>query len=88
MFSNCENLLSANLSSFKSQNLESVYRMFYKCYNLLNVDLSSLSNINYDEKYNPLMFEDCYSLINVKIKKDLLKLFLNQIEKDIIELVD
>ena len=62
--------------------------MFYKCYNLLNVDLSSLSNINYDEKYNPLMFEDCYSLINDKIKKDLLKLFLNQIEKDIIELVD
>ena len=49
MFSNCENLLNLDLSSFNTNNVTNMYGMFYFCSNLKLVQINKLNIKKFEE---------------------------------------
>ena len=65
MFAGCKNIISIDLTNFKSENVENMEYMFYKCENLKNINLLSLktknvNNMNY-------MFSRCNKIKNLDL---------------------
>ena len=46
MFSNCESLISIDLSKFNTQNINNMSYMFSGCNSLTNIDLSKFNTQN------------------------------------------
>lgn len=65
MFSNCQNLIDVNFSSFKTDNVSNMQNMFWGCGNLVNIDLSSFNTKNLTNLGN--MFAYCSKLTKVDI---------------------
>ena len=65
MFSDCENLIKVDLSSFDTKNVISMYSMFSGCGNLIKVNLSLLNTQNV--KNMAWMFCYCENLIKIDL---------------------
>ena len=65
LFIFCKNLISIDMSNFKSQNIINTRAMFSGCESLININLSNFNTKNvFNIKY---MFCDCKSLINLNL---------------------
>ena len=65
LFSNCENIISLDLSSFDTKNVTDMSEMFKNCHNLTNINLSSLDTKMVTNMRE--MFYGCENLINLDL---------------------
>ena len=65
MFSNCNSIISLDLSSFNTQNLTYMGAIFYNCNSLISLDLSNFNT----KKVNHMeyMLAHCHSLISLNL---------------------
>ena len=68
MFELCYNLTEIDLSSFETENVTNISRLFYGCKNLKKVDLSSFDEDNIT-KFKGI-FHGCNNLSEVKMDKN------------------
>ena len=66
MFSNCRSLISLDLSSFNTTNVNNMSYMFSYCRSLISLDLSSFNTTNVNDMKH--MFKECESLKKENVK--------------------
>ena len=84
MFRDCSSLISIDLSSFNTTNVNNMSSMFDGCSSLTSIDLSSFNTTNVNVNNMANMFYECSSLKkeNVKINKSESKI-LSQLNEDL-----
>ena len=65
MFAGCKNIISIDLTNFKSENVENMEYMFYNCENLKNINLLSLKTINVNNMN--FIFSRCNKIKNLDL---------------------
>ena len=65
MFSNCESLLSLDVSNFDTSNVTVMFNMFYNCTSLTSIDVSNWNTSNVTDMSR--MFQNCKSLPSLDV---------------------
>ena len=68
MFNGCENLISLDLSSFNTTNVNDMGWMFSNCTSLISLDLSSIKTNNVNEICR--IFDGCSSIKKENVKNN------------------
>ena len=77
MFAGCKNIISIDLTNFKSENVENMDYMFYNCQNLKNINLFSIKT----EKVNNMnyMFYGCNNIKVLDLSSFIIKKNINMV---------